>query len=615
MDGQECGKCSKLWEATEAERTAVYDKPQCKHCGVCYDFLRSTLCEPCKVVQPGYHDGEAVLSNPSSESAKILSHGSSAGNATRSTAATILDRRSGFTSIASQHRLNQPRPQNSLLLSASEVNRKVSALKARAKNSQVDIDFSLWVYPAQNKQVTAKRAKIPPSHCTFPANESARGALQQLLLKSKGMYCTIPVQSTDAIPSEILDSMFKFEAATFCTAKGSGPGGTAVIEDQVMDGSIEDLFVRLKHKRVLSDKDGSAKVPRITLHIYVYEIEWDNEEADNSPDIVETRHNSKGKSRVRKSAPSRKRKRSDSKDSASATPGPSAKRALYQSEYQRWPSAQGSAQFSFETFKFRQTTCTIATDGTIEPTHCEDLEEISIARNWQTQHRAKQLGGGYLGQGLTKLAIRGRYKGLDYAILQCKPISSSSNTNMKDLSDELCLLHKAQYFMDSFYKRALAHGVKGLPSMKWNVAGAFIGKLTDLLPPAPTDGTDDNRSLLYDVFLATPLLPSGALYREVKFSGNEQPGNNEDMIGRVVDAYSHHVLVDSDFETLISDIQGIIAPDHSVTLFDPQAHTESQDSGYWDKGPDQIQLFQALHDCNQFCKALELERHVPGFKH
>jgi len=63
---------------------------------------------------------------------------------------------------------------------------------------------------------------------------------------------------------------------------------------------------------------------------------------------------------------------------------------------------------------------------------------------------------------------------------------------------------------------------------------SIIGKLVDLLPPAPTDGTDDNRSLIYDVFLATPLLPSGALYREVKFSGNEQPGNNEDMIGRVV---------------------------------------------------------------------------------
>ncbi|KAG2030971.1 hypothetical protein BDR03DRAFT_877123, partial [Suillus americanus] len=177
-----------------------------------------------------------------------------------------------------------------------------------------------------------------------------------------------------------------------------------------------------------------------------------------------------------------------------------------------------------------------------------------------------------------------------------KPISSSSDTNIKDLSDELCLLHKAQYSMDSFYRRACSHGVNNLPgkhtsTMKWNVEGAFIGTLVDPLPPRPTDGMNNNRNLLYNVFLATPLLSTSSLYHEVKFSGNEQPGNNEDMIRCVVDAYSHHVLIDSCFETLISDIQGIIAPDHSVTLFDPQAHTYSRDSGYWDKGPDQIQLF------------------------
>jgi hypothetical protein len=95
--------------------------------------------------------------------------------------------------------------------------------------------------------------------------------------------------------------------------------------------------------------------------------------------------------------------------------------------------------------------------------------------------------------------------------------------------------------------------------MKWNAEGAFIGTLVDPLPCGPTDGTNDNRNLVYDVFLATPLLSTGSLYREVKFSGNEQPGNNEDMIGRVVDAYSHHVLVDSCFETLISDIQGVLS--------------------------------------------------------
>lgn len=164
----------------------------------------------------------------------------------------------------------------------------------------------------------------------------------------------------------------------------------------------------------------------------------------------------------------------------SATPGPSAKRTLYQSEYRRHPSAQASIQLPFETFRFRQTSCRIANDGTIEPIHGEDIEEVQIARDWQTQLRAKQPGSGYLGQGLTKIAIRvssisvslplllihskGRYKGLDYAILQCKPISSSSDTNVKDLSDELCLLYKAQYFMDSFYRRARAHNVKNLPS-------------------------------------------------------------------------------------------------------------------------------------------------------
>jgi hypothetical protein len=50
---------------------------------------------------------------------------------------------------------------------------------------------------------------------------------------------------------------------------------------------------------------------------------------------------------------------------------------------------------SFETFKLRQTICTIAEDCTIKLIHCEDLEEISIMRNWQTQRRAKQLGGAY----------------------------------------------------------------------------------------------------------------------------------------------------------------------------------------------------------------------------
>lgn len=89
--------------------------------------------------------------------ASVYDHGSSGPARHSAAAAMILDRRSGFSSTASEHRLNQHRPQNSALANASEVNRKVLALKAKAKNSQVDVDCSLWVYPPQKKQNVAKR--------------------------------------------------------------------------------------------------------------------------------------------------------------------------------------------------------------------------------------------------------------------------------------------------------------------------------------------------------------------------------------------------------------------------------------------------------------------------
>ncbi|KAG2153062.1 uncharacterized protein EDB93DRAFT_1102810 [Suillus bovinus] len=93
MDGQECGKYSKLQEATEAECAAVYDKPQYAHCRIYYDFLQSTLYELCKTRQPG-----AVLFEPPSEFSMIHTHASLAGaeNATRSIANTIMDCSSGF---------------------------------------------------------------------------------------------------------------------------------------------------------------------------------------------------------------------------------------------------------------------------------------------------------------------------------------------------------------------------------------------------------------------------------------------------------------------------------------------------------------------------------------
>ncbi|KAG2032502.1 kinase-like domain-containing protein, partial [Suillus americanus] len=188
------------------------------------------------------------------------------------------------------------------------------------------------------------------------------------------------------------------------------------------------------------------------------------------------------------------------------------------------------------------------------------------------------------------------------AILQCKRIHSSETDNSTDLQAKLETLHLAQYFLDSFYRRAETNGVHTLPKMRWNISGAFIGKLIGKLADALKNGEEDSRSLVFSVFMVLPLLPTGALCQEIKFSGSEEVGVNHDSLGSAVDAYAHHVIVDSMYEIVISDIQGEIT---SIVFFDPQCHTS--DLGYWDRGQPAIDTFMESHKCNKFCKALSLE--------
>lgn len=43
----------------------------------------------------------------------------------------------------------------------------------------------------------------------------------------------------------------------------------------------------------------------------------------------------------------------------------------------------------------------------------------------------------------------------------------------------------------------------------------------------------------------------------MKFSGSDQSGeNSDDLIGIWVDAYAHHVVIDSQYSFCIMDIQG-----------------------------------------------------------
>lgn len=176
------------------------------------------------------------------------------------------------------------------------------------------------------------------------------------------------------------------------------------------------------------------------------------------------------------------------------------------------------------------------------------------------------------------ICSQGRLGPNNCAILQSKSFVADTGANQNDLLDELALLSLGQWFLDSFYKRAeefpdvkrlipckpivsiiyiKAHN--SFLAMKWNTTDTFVGTVVTAVTPIagrPAAGEKDNRTLLFPDFLVTPLLPSGSQYREVKFSGNEDFGNNTDPVGEAVDAYAHHTVADSFGDVLFADLQG-----------------------------------------------------------
>ena len=92
--------------------------------------------------------------------------------------------------------------------------------------------------------------------------------------------------------------------------------------------------------------------------------------------------------------------------------------------------------------------------------------------------------------------------------------------------------------------------------IKWNIP--FMGSIDDSDMVSMDKSSDDTRCLLWPDFMAAPLLNIGNGNEELRFSGNDCIANNSDGLGRIIDAYVHHSIVDSDGEFLIADVQGIL---------------------------------------------------------
>ncbi|KAL1938194.1 hypothetical protein VTO73DRAFT_11838 [Trametes versicolor] len=209
----------------------------------------------------------------------------------------------------------------------------------------------------------------------------------------------------------------------------------------------------------------------------------------------------------------------------------------------------------------------------------------------------------------------GIYNGETYALLQMGPLGkypSTDTDNATHLLDELKLLALSQFFAKTFYERAIAYKVDlpNIARMRFNFEGAFIGQLvdSDLVGPIPFGLEQDNRTLLHDTFLATRLISKEDGYKETKFSGADKAGQNSTVLGRAIDAFAHHSLVDSNETCVLVDLQGFVKG-KEVIMFDPQAHTygwSTGRTGYWDHGKTHIDMFKKEHQCNTLCQSLGL---------
>jgi hypothetical protein len=79
------------------------------------------------------------------------------------------------------------------------------------------------------------------------------------------------------------------------------------------------------------------------------------------------------------------------------------------------------------------------------------------------------------------------------------------------------------------------------------------------IPPAPRGLKVDTRTLLFNTFIAAPLLKTTAPYKERSFTDMEHTTpavTTGDTLAEVIQAYVHWTLVESGGNLLLADVQG-----------------------------------------------------------
>ncbi|KAJ3871012.1 hypothetical protein F5051DRAFT_446772 [Lentinula edodes] len=509
---------------------------------------------------------------------------------TRSVTENIAKRADTWSKTASEHHLGQPNSkQNQNLAKAAALNDRKARLKKTTKGSTFQVELSLMFIDSKGKH---QKCQLPPFTDMYAATDPIEATLVDLAEKLETNFLQSPYSG--AFPNATYD----FSLASCMLNSISGKKSYSIDKAKFsFQGNLESLFTVLVSGGHLSKADHEGR--KLCLQIVVPVTYAD----DNYIEPRASRMTSK------------KRKHSSINDSTrpssplSVPVERSGPRTSYSSRWNRTSHARYAIHY--ETFSYWKTVCHLSSNS---DTHFEilaDSHEIEVPKGWVKYIKAGAADGGYISKGLYKYCISARVEGKQVTLFMHKPVGSSNELNKTGLHAELDLLTQGNGFAQSFKLRASAAGVK-VPDLKYNAENAFIGTIDPSLAarPLPIDDmaveSNEECSLLFNTFLVVPLLQTKGVFTERKFSGNTQTGDNTDYIGEVVDAFAHHVLKETNRTFMLADIQGVVGPDRSITLFDPQAHSSTGDSGEWDQGNVVIEKFCEEHYCNNVCRKLLL---------
>ncbi|KAJ6556958.1 kinase-like domain-containing protein [Mycena sp. CBHHK59/15] len=109
------------------------------------------------------------------------------------------------------------------------------------------------------------------------------------------------------------------------------------------------------------------------------------------------------------------------------------------------------------------------------------------------------------------------------------------------------------------------------------------------------------------VWLLEPLRNASVTH----YTGTMEHPAGTGQLAHTLSAFVHYAFQFSCGNILFADIQGssgrLTTKTMGIIIFDLMSHTPEEDSGVGDHGPNGIERWRDQHDCNIFCKRLELE--------